>query len=504
MIIENIPAYGKSKPRLYRFFEMIPGLAIWMTFILSIALSFFIPHVVIIFIILFDLYWLVRVLYFILNVIIAWGKYRKATTVDWQSEMKKCKGWDDIRHLVIFPTYGEPYGVLETTFKTLCRSNYPLDRLIVVLAGEEREGEIFLAKAEKIEKEFGGNFKKFLITVHPDNLAGEIKGKGANTNFAGKKSKQYIDMEKIPYENVIVSNFDIDTCAHPNYFAALTYVYLNHPNRLRTSFQPVALYNNNIWESSTIVRVAAFGTTFWLFTELARPNRLFTFSSHSMPFKALVDVGFWQKDIVTDDSRIFLQCLLRYDGDYTVTPLYIPVSMDTAMIKGRWKSLINLYKQQRRWAWGVEHFPYMLWYFNQNKKIPWVQKFKYLWNLGEGMYSWATAPILIFVLGRLPLIIAEHTAPYSVLLLNTPHILKILMDLAMVGIFISTLLSLSLLPKCPHFKTMRRIPEYFLMIVQWILLPVTLILFGSIPAIEAQTRLLFGKYLGFWVTKKAR
>jgi len=88
-----------------------------------------------------------------------------------------------------------------------------------------------------------------------------------------------------------------------------------------------------------------------------------------MPFKALVDVGFWQRDVVSEDSRIFLQCFLKYDGDYRVVPLYVPVSMDAVMAPTWIGSLVNLYKQQRRWAWGVEHFPYLVLNFLANRKI---------------------------------------------------------------------------------------------------------------------------------------
>jgi len=35
-------------------------------------------------------------------------------------------------------------------------------------------------------------------------------------------------------------------------------------------------------------------------------------------------------------------------------------------------------------------------------------------------------------------------------------------------------------------------------------LPLTLIIFGGIPSLDAQSRLMFEKYLGFWSTEKVR
>jgi len=55
-----------------------------------------------------------------------------------------------------------------------------------------------------------------------------------------------------------------------------------------------------------------------------------------------------------------------------------------------------------------------------------------------------------------------------------------------------------------EFKNRKRKRIY--MIIQWLLIPVTITIFGAIPGLEAQTRMMLGgKFrLGFWVTPKYR
>ncbi|MFA6466489.1 MAG: glycosyltransferase family 2 protein [Patescibacteria group bacterium] len=494
----------------YRILEIIPGLFVWLTFIATIVLSFISPLYGIYFIIIFDVYFVLRITYMLIYLLISWFKYRQANKVDWWKFLTDThsKNWAEYYHIIFLPTAGEPLEVVASTFDNLAyKTKYDQKKFIIVLAGEERYMEQFLEISSQISKKYNNNFYNIIVTIHPDNLEGDLKGKGSNLYYTGYEVKKYIDAQKLDYKKLIVSTFDIDTISHPDYFAYLTHKFISHKNPYQASFQPMAFYHNNVWESDIITRVVANGTTFWLLTDLARPDRLFTFSSHSMSWQALVDIGFWQNNIVTEDSRIFLQCLIHYNGDYEVVPMHIPVSMNTVHVGSLYRSLVNQYKQMRRWAYGVEHFPYMIWQFSKNQKIPKSKKWIYTWNQTEGVYTWATAPVLIFIMGYLPLYLAEKQNLTNVLTQNAPLMLENIMRSGMIGMLIIALMSVIILPPIPpkHRGSRYNIAfKYLLMFLQWIIFPVTMILFGSLPAIDAQTRLMLGKYLGFWVTEKKK
>jgi cellulose synthase/poly-beta-1,6-N-acetylglucosamine synthase-like glycosyltransferase len=486
----------------YRLLEMLPGTLVWAVFAFALIASYAWPVAVVTFVILFDVFWLLRVLYFVFYMIVAWRYYQQALRRDWMGDLQReYPQWPEYHHLIFLPTYKETTEVLVQTLQKIKSANYDSSKFIIVLAGEERDRERFQTVVAALQSQFANQFEKIIVTEHPMGLPDEIPGKGSNLNWSGKQVQKIIDDARIDYKKIIVSTFDCDTLVHPEYFACLTYKFLSHPNPYRSSFQPAVLYNNNLWESPAIVRIAAFGTTYWLMSELARPERLLTFSSHSMSWQALVDIGFWEKRVVSEDSRIFIQCLLRYDGDYEVTPMYIPVSMDMAAGENYWDSLKALYKQQRRWAWGAENIPYMIWNFSRHKLMPLKTKLYYIWNVSEGMFQWAAAPVLIFLLGRLPMWLAPEAVQRNVLLQNGPFVMERLMQFSMIGIIMSASLSLLLLPPKP---ARTRHYNYLFMGLQWVLLPLTLIVFGSLPAIDAQTKLLFGRYLGFNVTAKVR
>ncbi len=489
---------------MQRFFEFVPGALSWITLFLMVFLSWQKPVWIAFFIILFDIYWLFKSLYLSLHLRATFRKMREYLKISWQDRLTILANWKSIHHLVILPMADEPYEVVREAFESLAKTNYLKEKLFLVLAIEERAGKKAAEISEKIKKEFSDIFPWLIVTKHPADLTGEIPGKGSNESWAAREAKKLIiDKLNLDYEKILVSVFDVDTQVYSDYFGCLTYHFLTAENPQRSSYQPIPLFTNNIYQAPALARVISFSATFWQMMQQSRPERLTTFSSHAMPFKALVEIGYWQKDIVSEDSRIFWQCYLHYGGDWRVVPLFYPVSMDANVARTFWQTLVNLYKQQRRWAWGAENFSYMVFGFIENKSISFQSKIYWTFNLLEGFHSWATSSLMIFALGWLPILMGGGSFNQTLLSYNLPIVTRHIMIFASLGIASSAILSIMLLPKKSEKN---RLYNYAFYLLQWALMPITLIIFGAFPALEAQTRLMLGgKWrLGFWITPKRR
>ncbi len=480
---------------------MLPGFLSWGTLILAFIASYFVPFYISLFIIAFDLYWFLKTTFLSIHLRHNWKRVNYNINLNWERLLSNLK-YSHIHHLVILPYYKEDYGVVEKSVQSLLNAKTNRKKMIVVLAVEDRAGQEAKDIAERIYNKYHKLFGYIITTVHMEGVAGEMAGKGSNISFASEEARvKVLDVNNIPYEDVLVSAFDIDTIVYPNYFSSLTWHFLTHPNPFRASFQPVPFYNNNIWQSPALSRVVAFSGTFWQMIQQERPERLATFSSHAINFKTLYEVGYWQKNMVSEDSRIFWNCYLTFDGDYEVVPMSYPVSMDANLAPSFWVTIKNIYKQQRRWSWGVENVPYIIFGFLKHPRIPLKKKIKMAFVQLEGFWSLATNPILIFLLGWLPLYLGGGNFNNSILSYNLPIITRDIMAITMLGLIMSAVISMSFLPKKP--KGTKWYKNVW-MALQWVLVPVTITIFGAIPGLDAQLRLFLGKYMGFWVTPKHR
>lgn len=489
---------------IYRFFEMVPGLLSWGTLIGVVLLSWLLPAWAAVFIIAFDLYWLIKTVFLSFYLRANHYRLKQNLQTDWGTLVKDFPQTNTMWQMVILPFYKEGSAVLHETLHALQTARWPKERMIIILAYEERAGSEAEELACSLVVEYKKAFGVCVAIRHPAGVPGELMGKGSNIAHAAREAvRTTIDPRGIQYEDVLVSAFDIDTHPGADYFLCLAYHFLTAQHPHRSSFQPVPVYNNNIWETSAFSRVVATSGTFWQMMQQERPERLTTFSSHSMSLQSLAEVGYWQNNIVSEDSRIFWNHFFYYNGDYRVVPLAYPVSLDANIGRSFWETVSQVYHQQRRWTWGVENVPYILFCFLKNKAIPFRTKVYYTAIQLEGFWGLATNPLLIFLLGWLPLMLGGTVFNATLLSYNLPRVTRTLMTVAMLGLIGSAIISLSLLPPRPHHFGARRSVG---MILQWLLIPVTITVFGAIPGLEAQTRLLLGGRwrLGFWVTPKYR
>jgi len=245
----------------------------------------------------------------------------------------------------------------------------------------------------------------------------------------------------------------------------------------------------------------ALSSTFWNALSQERPEKLVTFSSHAMSFKAMVEIGFKQPDVVSDDSRIFWLCYLKYNSNYSVQPIYYPVSMDANVSDTILKTALSIYKQQRRWAYGAGEIPYVFFNFFKDKKISFKKKLSQGFFLFESHWSWATNSILLFLLGWLPIALGGDVFSQTLIAHNLPHLTSRIMTVTMIGLLSSIYLSFSLFSLKPQkigrFKKL-------IFVVEWLILPIGMIFFSALPALEAQTILMLNRPLQSWATRKVR
>jgi hypothetical protein len=525
--------------RLQRALEIVPGATSWTILIGMPLMSFLFPMTAASIVIAFNLYWLLRLAHSTIFLVLSYVLLQSESRTDWLARIadlgalpawaprpcafswrERVSHWahrqrvaslraaaspppalEDIHHLVVIPIAKETADVVEPGLRSLGGQQFPITRILVVLAVEGRAAPEVRADAQRLAAQYRDRFRDVIVALHPDGVPGEARVKGANASYAARTAADWFTAHGIPHEHVIASCFDADTVVSQNYFSCLTYHFMAEPQRQRASFQPIPVYHNNIWQAPGFARVLDVGSSFFQLIEATNPETLVTFSSHSMSFKALVDVGYWPIDMISDDSAIFWKAYLHFEGDYRVVPMYTTVSMDVVTAATWWTTMTSLYKQKRRWAWGVENFPLIMRGFLATSRIPLRERAMHMLKMYESHVAWATWGFMLTVFNWLPALFAGREFSSTVLYFSAPRITAVIFNLAGVALVTTVGLSTLLLPRPPsRIPMLRRILHAF----EWMLVPIITLFFSAIPALDAQTRLMFGKSLVFWVAGKGK
>lgn len=510
----------------YRTFEILPGAISWTVLAAPFILGWLSPGLTAIFAIAYLLQWFARGIGVDIRATQGWRTMNQHKKLPWQPMLKDLEelnprtnnvpAWhnrniervernlgherikpSEVYHAVFIAFVNEPKEIVEPTLLSVLAGNYDMKKVILVLAYEERAGKPSQDLADYLVKTYGSKFLHAMAVKHR-LLPGEQIGKGGNISRAGRELKKYLAKEDIDPLKVLVTTLDADNRPDPQYLPALTYTYCSTEDPKHASYQPITLYLNNIWDAPAPMRVIASGNSFWNVTLSMRPHMLRNFSAHAQPMAALIDTDFWSVRTVVEDGHQFWRTYFRYDGNHRVYPIYAPIYQDAVLTDSYRRTLKAQFIQIRRWAYGASDIAYVAnqGFFKKNK-IPKHKVVGKLLRLMEGHISWATMP-LILLLAAYP---ALFLNPQSYLANQLPHLASRLQQVAMAGILISLFVSMRSLPPKPANYKNRRL---FWMVVQWVYMVITPILYSAFAALNSQTRLMFKRYLGkFDLTEKA-
>ena len=405
---------------------------------------------------------------------------------------------DEAIHVMMVATYNESREIIAPTIESVLDSNYDMKKVILIIAYEERGGKRVADQSRELIKTYGDKFLYAEAIQHPESMPNEVIGKGGNITYAGRILQKRLQKMKIDPECVQVTTLDADNRPHKNYIPALTYVLCLVPEPKYVSFQPIPIYTNNIWDVPALMRVIATGNSFWNIILSLRPHMIRNFSSHAQSMAALIETDFWSVRTIVEDGHQFWRTYFQFDGRHEVYPIYVPIYQDAVLSDGYRKTLKAQFIQIRRWAWGCSDIAYV-WtkaYLTPNK-VPKFDKLAKLARLMESHLSWATAPLILAFAAFIPILFN----PEDIAANQLPKVVSNIQTVAMIGLFITMFLSFKSLPPKPlRYKRHHSI----FMALQWVLLPITTILYNASAALYSQTRLFFGKYLDkFDVTDKA-
>ena len=528
---------GKRDPK-YRFFEILPGVISYGAIILLFVLSAVEPVLGAIYLFIIIASTLVKAVGVAYRTVQGYNVIKRAEKVDWRKRLEDLENpheaYEKLRddnsksyhfeqhlenlklmaampseypnpaktlHVVIVTAYDESIEVLRPSIKAIEDSTFPKERIIVALAYEERGGEEMSKTARKLHQEFSKTFKDFLLVKHPDGLPGEVVGKGPNLTYAGKAVAEYFEKHHLDKENTIVTSLDSDNHVHAKYLDNVAYEFVAHPARQRLSYQPVSLFMNNIWDAPAPTRVIAVSNSFFNVISTMRPHVLRNFASHSQPLQALEAMDFWSKRTIVEDGHQYWRSLFFFGGDYTVLPIRIPIYQDAVLDETFLKTVKAQFIQVRRWYYGASDVAYVgtkLFCKKSERPVPFLQLFPKFWRLLDGHVTLAIMAPLITFGAWVPMIM--NMSAHTMVAYNLPNIVSWIETFAMIGLVATVLVSFRMLPPRPaKYKKTKNLS----MLIQWILMPVTSILYQSIAAYYAQTRLMIGKYMEkFDVTKK--
>lgn len=232
--------------------------------------------------------------------------------------------------------------------------------------------------------------------------------------------------------------------------------------------------------------------------ESQNPEFFRNFAVYGMSLLCVQKSQYWDPYSIVEDGVQYWRSYFAWDGQFRVIPTLAICHMDLVEEESLPSTLYAQYKQLRRWSWGCTDIEYVLPEFQKRKHlIPAYERFRKIGYLIINHLFWSGGPIVLFYMSSIPALVSTQQS--SLLIFTIPLVASTIFTLLTLSIVVPTVFSLTMMRKYKKFRPW----DYFVNTIQWAFVPLLILTLFSIPAIESQMRLFFGKRIdSFDVTKK--
>lgn len=470
-----------------RLLEIVWGLTPFVLLAAIVVLSFYHLTIAAALLLAYTLAWFLRLMGYAYRLIGSYYHYRQAANTDWRARLSGT-GQTPPYHALIIATYNEPPEMLEATIQAVLASDYGPRKVMLIVAYEERGGAALEASVLALVKRYAAPLLLARAVKHPAGVRGEAAAKAGNISHAARWLSGYCRKQNIAASDVLVTTLDTDNRPHPQYLAALACTYLATPDPTHRSYQPLPLFTNNIWDAPAPARVTAADTSFWFMMDSMRPRRLRLFSAYAQSLQTLEEVGYWNVMSLVEDGHQYWRSYFAFAGNHRVVPVWLPIYQDAVLSGGYMHTLATQFRQLKRWAWSTADTPYIIRQAVRQRNIGWRNKIVHIGRQIDDYLAWSTTPLVLAIGAWLPWIV-ESRHGHSALAFKLFHTIVGLQILALGDLLIAIIIYLALLPPRPRrYGRVRSL----MMVLQWVLEPLTLIMYVSVPSLVAHARLVMG------------
>ncbi len=294
-------------------------------------------------------------------------------------------------------------------------------------------------------------------------------------------------MTDLDPHHTLVSTIDTDTNVEKNFLSIATYKFVTTEYRDQAIYQYTPVYSNNWTQGTFFARLIAMGTTLWQLFESQNPEFYRNFAVYGQSLECLRRSDYWSRTSIVEDGLQYWRSYFAWDGMFRIVNVPAVCRMDLVDETSLWRTIRAQYKQLRRWSWGCTDIEYVLPEFYKNKKISTWEKIRKSGYLIQNHLFWAGGPFMLFFIGYIPGIFESFRT--SIAILTVPLASSLIFTILFATVVFPGILSIHIMKQYTTFRKR----DYIYNILQWMVVPILTLTLFSIPAIESQLRLFFGK-----------